>query len=161
HGLVRRFTQLGRSPSGLVAYRAELVPATWFLSLSSDCRIYQQKHVVDIVKAVFADAGIKDVKYATTGTYQPREDCVQYRETHLVFVSRLREDEGIFYFFEHERGKHTIVLADSPSAVKPGLVPRLKVGTPTFGVLEDYITELEVESEVVPGKVTLVDYNET
>src|SRR5215510_2520148 len=161
HGLVRRFTQLGRNPGGLVSYRTELVPATWFLSLSSDCRIYQQQSVVDIVKAVFRETGIKDVKYATTGTYQPREYCVQYRETHLDFVSRLLEEEGIFYFFEHQDDKHTLVLADAPSAVKPGVTPKLKVHVDTAFSTEDYITELEVESEVVAGRVTLVDYNET
>jgi type VI secretion system secreted protein VgrG len=161
HGLVRRFTQLGRNPGGLVSYRAELVPATWFLSLSSDCRIYQEKSVLDIVKAVFRETGITDVKYATTGTYQPREYCVQYRETHLDFVSRLLEEEGIFYFFEHQSGKHTLVIADAPSAVKPGVTPKLKVHADTALSTEDYITHLEAESEVVAGKVTLVDYNDT
>ncbi|HEY7394380.1 MAG TPA: type VI secretion system tip protein TssI/VgrG [Gemmatimonadaceae bacterium] len=161
NGFVRRFTQLGRHPGGLVSYRAELVPATWFLSLSSDCRIYQQKTVVDIVKAVFADTGITDVKYALTGTYQPREYCVQYRETHLDFVSRLMEEEGIFYFFEHQDGKHFLVLADAPSAVKPGVTPKLKVHSDNPLSDDDYITDLEVESEVVAGKVTLLDYNDT
>src|SRR5262245_37039452 len=99
NGLVRRFTQLGQS-QGFVSYRAELVPSSWFLSLTTDCRVYQQQSVPDIVKAVAADLGF-EVKVALTGTYDPREYCVQYRETHLDFISRLMEEEGIFYFFEH------------------------------------------------------------
>jgi type VI secretion system secreted protein VgrG len=160
HGLVRRFTQLGRAPGGLVAYRAELVPAMWFLSLASDCRIYQGQTVVDIAKAVLGEHGVSNVKVAA-GSSKPREYCVQYRETNLDFVSRLLEEEGIFYFFEHQKDKHTLVLADSPSAVRPGVVAKLKVGAPTVGATEDYITELGIESEVVAGKVTLVDYNDT
>jgi type VI secretion system secreted protein VgrG len=161
HGVVRRFVQLGRS-DGLVSYRAEIVPWLWFLSLTSNCRIFQQQSVPDIVRKVLTDMGVSDLKLNLTGTYGPREYCVQYRESDLAFISRLMEEEGIFYFFEHEAGKHTMVIADSPSAVQPGVVARLKLSLASGGNLnEDYITELEVDSEVVSGKVTLVDYNDT
>ena len=46
---------------------------------------------------------------------RPREYCVQYRETDFNFVSRLMEEEGIFYYFKHEKSKHTLVLSDSPN----------------------------------------------
>ena len=161
HGVVRRFIQLGRS-SGLVSYRAEVVPWLWFLSLTSNCRIFQQKNVPDIVKAVLSDMGVKDVKATLTGTYKPREYCVQYRESDLAFISRLLEEEGIFYFFEHESGKHSLVLADSPSAVAVGPLSRLRMASGLGGTEgNDVITTLEVDSEVVSGKVTLVDYNDT
>ena len=161
HGVVRRFVQLGRA-SGLVSYRAEVVPWLWFLSLTSNCRIFQQKTVPDIVKAVLTDMGVSDVKLSLAGKYKAREYCVQYRESDLAFISRLMEDEGIYYFFEHEAGKHTLVIADSPSAVASGPVSRLKMA-PMSGGSEsnDYITDLEVDNEVVSGKVTLVDYNDT
>lgn len=161
HGVVRRFVQLGRS-GGLVSYRAEVVPWLWFLSLASDCRIFQQLSVPDIVKKVLTDMGVTDVKLNFTGTYSPREYCVQYRESDLAFISRLMEEEGIFYFFEHEVGKHTMVLADSPSAVHPGAVGKLGMSLSAQGAVEDdCVMDLEVDSEVVSGKVTLVDYNDT
>src|SRR5215510_7487566 len=160
NGLVRRFTQLGQS-QGFVSYRAELVPSSWFLSLATDCRVYQQQSVIDIVKAVAAGMGVQ-VQVATTGTYEPREYCVQYRETHLDFISRLMEEEGIFYFFEHGDGKHTLVLGDSPRAVKAGAISKLNVNpTGVVELEEEFITDLQIESEVVPGEVTLFDYNET
>ena len=161
HGVVRRFVQLGRA-EGLVSYRAEVVPWLWFLSLTSNCRIFQQKSVPDIVKAVLTGMGVTEVKVTLTGTYKPREYCVQYRESDLAFISRLMEEEGIFYFFEHDAGKHTLILADSPSAVTPGAVGKLKMAPGSGGsIMGDYIQSLEVDSEVVSGKVTLVDYNDT
>ena len=161
HGVVRRFVQLGRA-GGLVSYRAEVVPWLWFLSLTSNCRIFQQKTVPDIVKAVLTDMGVTDVKVSLTGKYTPREYCVQYRESDLAFVSRLMEEEGIFYFFDHEAGKHTLVLADASSAVTAGAVGKLRMAaTGDENLRGDYITSLEVNSEVVSGKVTLVDYNDT
>ncbi|MEP6990752.1 MAG: type VI secretion system tip protein TssI/VgrG [bacterium] len=161
HGIVRRFVQLDRT-DGLVSYRAEVVPWLWFLSLTSNCRIFQQLSVPDIVKKVLTDMGVTDVKLGLTGTYAQREYCVQYRESDLAFISRLMEEEGIFYFFEHEVGKHTLVLADAPSAVQAGPAGKLRMALVAGGNLkEDYITALEVDSEVVSGKVTLVDYNDT
>lgn len=161
HGVVRRFVQLGRA-DGLVSYRAEVVPWLWFLSLTSNCRIFQQKSVPDIVKQVLKDMGVADVKLNLTGKYAARDYCVQYRESDLAFISRLMEEEGIFYFFDHEAGKHTLVLADAPSAVTVGPVSKLRMAVNADGnVLTDVITSLEVDSEVVSGKVTLVDYNDT
>ncbi len=75
NGIVKRFVQLGKSHN-LVSYRAEVVPRTWLLSLASDCRIFQQKSVPDIVKAVLNDLGITDVKVQLSGQYSPREYCV-------------------------------------------------------------------------------------
>ena len=160
HGIVRRFLQLGRT-DGLVSYRAEVVPWLWFLSLTSNCRIFQQKSVPDIVKQVLTDMGVSDVKVNLAGTYAPRDYCVQYRESDLAFISRLMEEEGIFYFFEHEASKHTLTLADGPSAVAVGPSPKLRMAASADAMLKgDFIFSLEVDSEVVSGKVTLVDYSD-
>lgn len=160
HGCVRRFVQQGRS-RGLTRYHMEVVPQLWFLSLSSDCRIYQAMSVPDIVSKVFKDMGISDFEIRCTGTYPPREYCVQYRESHLDFVARLLEEEGIFYFFEHEKDRHVLVLADAPSAITP--CP----GQPTVQIADasgtwredDVVTSFVMESSARTGKVVLTDYN--
>ncbi|MBI3861431.1 MAG: type VI secretion system tip protein VgrG [Planctomycetia bacterium] len=97
-------------------YHARVVPWLWFLTRKSNCRIFFQKTVKEIIKKVFDDAGFNghydDSKL--DGKYPKREYCVQYRETDFNFVSRLMEEEGIFYFFQHSKdGKHTLVLGDS------------------------------------------------
>ncbi|MES9857691.1 MAG: type VI secretion system tip protein TssI/VgrG [Sedimenticola sp.] len=97
-------------------YRATLKPWLWFLSRTADCKIFQQKAVPDIIKEVFKEHGFSgDVSDALIGSYHEWEYCVQYRETDLNFVSRLMEQEGIYYYFEHKEGKHTLVLADDVS----------------------------------------------
>jgi type VI secretion system secreted protein VgrG len=161
HGLVRRFVQRGRTER-LTYYRAEVVPALWFLSLAADCRIYQQKTVPEIVKQVLNDLGITDVKLSLSATYTKREYCVQYRETHLAFISRLMEEEGIVYFFEHTKDKHTMVLADTSSAVKAGVVTKLPMEWGgVSGPSSQRILSLDVERLVGSAKVTLVDYVDT
>jgi type VI secretion system secreted protein VgrG len=110
-GLVTRFVESGYDPKHTV-YVAELRPWLWLLTLHADNRIFQNKSVPEIIEEVFSDLGLRTSKRVSSGTYAKREYCVQYQESSFDFVSRLMEDEGIFYFFEHSDGKHMMVLAD-------------------------------------------------
>lgn len=151
NGYVNRFVQVANQDA-YASYRATLVPWLWFLTRTSDCRIFQQKSVPDIIEAVFQGHGFSDYKLKLSGTYAQREYCVQYRETDFNFVSRLLEQEGIYYYFEHENGKHTLVLADSTSAHNafPGydeiaFLPQQK-GAAAGEVIMDWVMEKEVQS---------------
>jgi type VI secretion system secreted protein VgrG len=115
HGLVRSLAVGPLVGRGLRSYRAEVVPWVWFLTRGEDCRIYQNQSVPDILAAVFGRYGFTAFRNDLTGSYSPREYCVQYRETAFAFVSRLMEEEGIFYKFEHTAGAHTLVLCDAVS----------------------------------------------
>ncbi|MGH9886556.1 MAG: type VI secretion system tip protein TssI/VgrG, partial [bacterium] len=160
HGWVRRFVQLGRDADKLVAYQAEVVPWLWFLSLSTRCQIWQAKNVPDIVKGVFGKLGMTDFRLSLTGSYPVRDYCVQYRETDLDFVSRLLEEEGIYYYFEHTADKHTLVLADTPNGLLTGPVATLSAASSEAGKFGDqFITTFEITNEYVSGKVHLGDYN--
>lgn len=98
-------------------YRAVLRPWLWFLTRKTNCRIFQDKTVPDIVKAIFEEHGFSgDVQESLSETYRQREYCVQYRESDFDFVNRLLEEEGIYYFFKHENDKHTLHLVDSANA---------------------------------------------
>ena len=162
HGVVSRLRHLGAASAELHRYQVELVPWLWMLGLSSDCRIFQNLSVPEIVEAVFQTLGHTDYQLKLVKSHPPREYCVQYRESHLAFVSRLLEEEGIFYFFRHEAGRHVLVLADGGSAVSdcPG-VRALRVdqaGTQQWGE-HDVLTSLTVEHAVHTAKVALADYN--
>jgi type VI secretion system secreted protein VgrG len=102
--------------AGFAVYLVELRPWLWWLTLSSDNRIFQNKSVPDIVEAVFDGGGYTDYELQLSASYTARDYCVQYGETDFAFVSRLLEEEGIHYFFRHEAGSHTLVLADSSDA---------------------------------------------
>jgi type VI secretion system secreted protein VgrG len=159
HGRVSSFVQLA-SADGLTAYRAEMVPWIWFLSLSSDCRIFQNQSALDIAKKVFDENGFADYQVKCVKSYPKREYCVQYRESHLDFVSRLMEDEGLFYFFEHSSSKHTLIIADAPSAVKAAPTPKAKmVAAGKDKMTDDALERVELETTARTGKVTIADYN--
>ncbi|KAA0214776.1 MAG: type VI secretion system tip protein VgrG [Leptolyngbya sp. PLA3] len=115
NGYINRISQ-HEYRGGLAVYRATLVPWLWFLTRHSDCRIFQEMTFPDIVKEVCRQPGFTDIKDQLADTYETRDFCVQYRETTFNFVSRLMEQEGIYYYFAHENGKHELVLCDAPDA---------------------------------------------
>ena len=115
NGIVSRFSMTGRDER-FTYYHAEVVPWLWLLTRTSDCRIFQDMTVPDIVKKILNDMGFRDIKDSLSRTYTKWDYCVQYRETDFYFISRLMEQEGIFYYFTHETGKHTLVLGDAPQA---------------------------------------------
>jgi len=111
HGLVSEVHQTGDSRR-LGLYQATLVPWFWLLTQRKNCRIFQEKSVPEIVKAVFSDARMLDFTDQTKESYPKREYCVQYRESDFNFVSRLLEEAGIGYYFQHEAKCHRLILFD-------------------------------------------------
>ncbi|HEY0198077.1 MAG TPA: type VI secretion system tip protein TssI/VgrG [Rhodanobacter sp.] len=98
------------------SYQVTLVPKPWLLTRKVDCRIYTAQSVPDIVRSVLADIGYADIKLDLSGNYSVRDYCVQYREDCFNFISRLMEQEGIYYYFTHTASTHTMVLADGLGA---------------------------------------------
>jgi len=161
NGLVRRFTSLGAT-GYVFRYRAELVPALWFLSLSSDCRTFEQKTPIEVINAVFSDAGVPGPQVRLTTTPDVREYVVQYRETNLAFVSRLLEEVGIYYTFEHSDGQHKLVLTDAKAgSIAAGQVSRLRVDGTRVGdrPRDDTVFEYRREYAVHTGKILTADHD--
>jgi type VI secretion system secreted protein VgrG len=160
NGYVSRFAQSG-SDARFTHYQMEVVPWLWFLTRSADCRIFQNMTIPDIIQQVFKDRGFTDFKNCLTGNYEPREYCVQYRETDFNFVSRLMEQYGIFYFFEHTDNEHTLVLGDSPTAHQS--CPHQETAQYNASVgdidVDDIVTGWHMEQELRTGKYSLTDYN--
>lgn len=160
NGYVARFGSAGLK-RGLRAYTATIVPWTWFLTRTSDYRIYQEVSVVDVLKDVFQRHGFDDVELRLNGTYRSWEYLVQYRETDFNFISRLMEQEGIYYYFTHENGKHTMVLADTVQSHDPLDGPPIPYFPPQEAEASrgPHIWDWSVERVVQPGAVALSDYN--
>jgi len=159
-GHVSRFTQ-ANMVGNLYAYHATVHPWLWFLTRTATCRIFQEKTIPDIIKEVFRGQGFTDFEEAL-GTYQPWDYCVQYRETDFNFVSRLMEQEGIYYYFKHENDKHMLVLSDSVSSHQA--VPDYEQ-VPYYPLTEglqrerDHIYSWSVSQEVQPGAYALNDFD--
>jgi type VI secretion system secreted protein VgrG len=161
NGFVSRFSQ-GAQDRRLTAYRAEMVPWLWFLTRTADCRIFQNQKVPDIIQKIFSDLKFHDFELRLYGNYTPRDYCVQYRETDFNFVSRLMEEEGICYYFDHQESKHVLVLADDSTAHKPcPSQATARCGFYGEGITytEDLVTEWHHREEFRPGAWAQTDYN--
>jgi type VI secretion system secreted protein VgrG len=139
-------TQVSREnlPSGEWLYRVELRPWLWLLDKTTNCRVFQDLTVPEIVEKVFRERGFLDFKLRL-GKYEKREYCVQYRESELQFVSRLLEHEGIYYYFEFDADKHTLVLTDGTTPHEP---------KPTYETIECGPTYIERPTlETLGGRI--------
>ena len=164
NGFVGRFRYVG-TQHRFAHYVVTLYPWLWLLTRSADCRIFQHKTVPEILKQVFEDHGFTDFEEKYSAGYQPREYCVQYRETDFDFCSRLMEHEGIFYYFRHENGKHTLVLGDDSTQTNE-TVPNYDE-IPYYPLTEgarrerDHIYDVSMGRQVQPGRYTLRDFDFT
>ncbi len=162
-GYVSRFTQGATDDRMFTHYHAQVVPWLWFLTRQADCRIFQNLAVPDIISQVFNLFDFKDFRLSLKNTYPQLEYCVQYRETSFNFVSRLMEEFGIFYYFDHStEGKHTMVLADQSSTLPACPSSPISYDTEVGGIYDpEAITEWHVGQELRTGKYTVTDYNFT
>jgi type VI secretion system secreted protein VgrG len=164
HGIVSRLSEgaelRGRTPAGgehqFVRYSAEVVPKIWLLTRKMTTRSFQQMSVPDILKKVLTGY---DVDYRLKADYQPRDYCLQYRETDFHFISRLMEEEGIYYYFTHSAGGHKLILSDHPGGHDKVPGPEKIVYQPRGPAQdEDWIYNWQKSQELRSGKHTLRDY---
>ena len=156
NGIVKRFSQGGRTDEDFIHYEAELVPKIWLLTKNVRSRIFQHVSVPDILKKMFAGY---DVSWEITGTFKPRDYCVQYRESDFDFASRLMEEEGIYYFFKHTSSGHQLVVTDHSTPTIPGQTSTIIYEELKGGVREDVrVLGWEKSQELRSGEYTLRDH---
>ena len=161
NGYVTRFSQ-GGTFGRYKRYSAVVRPWLWFLTRTADCRIFQDMTVPDIVKRVFDDHPTADFEFKLTATYRKWNYCVQYRETDFNFVSRLMEEEGIYYYVRHTDDHNTLVLSDSTDMqttcagyeTVPFIAPEQLV-RPEL----EHISSWDFSSEIQPGVYVHDDYD--
>ena len=162
HGIISHFMRTGKG-GRFYFYQAILVPSFWLLSLGCGFKIYQNKNIIEIITEVF-DGNEMDTDSYTfrlVNDYEERRYCTQYGESDLHFISRLLEEEGIYYFFENSVDGHLLVFADDTAAYK-------KIdGETEIGIRHD--TGMATNKEAIanlghvlsirPGKITQTNYN--
>jgi type VI secretion system secreted protein VgrG len=171
NGIIIAFAPAVAGPNeGCHEYAAVMAPALWKLTQCYDCRIFQDLTVPQIIAEVLGTAGSGTKKIKTpidfrmeTGTHPKREFCMQYNESDYDFIGRLCEDEGLFYFFEHQNDKHIIVFGDKPSNHKPHAQgPRQTICFQrTLGALFDkeVVTGLQPQNRLTVAAFTTREYN--
>jgi len=160
NGTCVRFSQGERESADktFTDYGAEIVPDFWMLTRKAQSRMFQHLSVPDILKKVLVGF---EVSYELRGTFEPRDFCVQYRETDFNFASRLMEEEGIYYFFKHSDGSHKMVVANTPDshADVPGKT-KITYEDVEGGVRDDdRIYDWEKVQTIRSGKYTLWDHS--
>ena len=156
HGRFRRLTRGIATRGEATEWQAEVVPLVWFLSRTSDCRIFQEKTIPEIIEEILGLHGVSDYQMKLTGSYDPLEYCVQYRESALDFICRLMEQAGIYWWHEHTDSAHTLVIADENGSAPLAPFPDLPISGSTKIAA---IHRLDEEYAVRSGKWTLRDYN--
>jgi len=145
--------------AGRPLYRATITPKFQLLSVKANCRVFQNQSAIDIACSILQKWGI-GFRRGLRGIYPVREMCIQYRETDLTFISRLLEEEGITYWFEHEERQHTLVLGDAPESFDPLPNDSLPYRSETGAFTEEtHLFDLHRKSSVRPNRSTLRDFD--
>ena len=161
NGRVARFSQSAGEATGAV-YHAQIVSWFWFLTRRTDCRIFQGDSVTQILEKVFGGhQQIADFKLDIEGKYDPIPYCVQYRESDFSFASRLMEEWGIGYYFEHTENAHKMVLFNAPSKIIacPGQAEASCETAASGEQTAGHVFDWQVQQEFRSGACALTDYN--
>jgi type VI secretion system secreted protein VgrG len=162
NGIVQSFTKEGQDDQ-FAYYRADIVPWFSLLDLKADCRIFQDQAVPDVIQKIVGELGFNNYfRSDLTKQYTTWDYCVQYRETDFAFLSRLMEEEGISYHFEHNQNQtHIMVLTDTPEGHKDCPQESSFRFDPEVGVAEaeDAIRSWETSQKLSSGNWVLRDYH--
>jgi type VI secretion system secreted protein VgrG len=157
-GMINKFSQ-GNRDVRFTYYYITIVPHIWLLTQNSQSRIFQQKNVPEILKEILAGF---DVAFELVGVFEPRNYCVQYRETDFDFASRLMEEEGIYYYFEHSEGKEKMIIADTPQSQRNCPSKNIIPFFIDVGEADNFIGSISTffnDHKLQTGKIMLRDYN--
>lgn len=162
HGIIRSLTVTGREER-FHYFTLEIVPQLWRLTQITDCRIFQQMTVMEIIEKIFNEFSFSDFTDLTNGPFTRWDYCVMYRESYWDFLCRLMEEEGIYWYWAHEQDKHVLKLGDTTDAAVD--CPEFTVGRymPEGGtsdvVEQDIVMSWVTEEQLTPGSYTVRDHN--
>ncbi|HLY56956.1 MAG TPA: type VI secretion system tip protein TssI/VgrG [Stellaceae bacterium] len=163
NGIISRVSFSGLT-GGAFRYRLELRPWIWLLSQTTNCKMFQTKSPWQIMGQIFRDAGFSDWqdKRQNSAGDKQLEYCVQYRETGFDFVTRLMEQWGLYYFYQHKDGTHVLMMSDDPNShTSVGDAIPFDIRQTEARRVDDHIWQWSTELILLPGAYTMRDYNFT
>ena len=162
NGIVNRFAYAGQDDRGHY-YSAEVVPWMWLLTKGSDCRVHEtekRKDAKAIIDGLLGELGLASYKWNVKRTLEKREYCVQFRETHYDFITRLLAEEGIYFYFRHEQGNHDLVMTDHVNGAYDSRDAEVQLlSNLSQPEITDNLTAWQHQYEYTSGKYSLTDYN--
>ncbi|RDU95214.1 type VI secretion system Vgr family protein [Trinickia dinghuensis] len=158
-GYVASFGRVGSS-GNVTRYEMSVVPWFWFLTRSTDCRIFQNQTPQDILTTIFHEQGFTDYEFEVRSKRPRLKYIVMYGESYYNFCARLMEQEGLIWTFRYEKDKHVLVIGDTNAIFRP---------LPTLGEIEYHADSAASERDGIErwdeafsfrvGKVTYRDFN--
>jgi type VI secretion system secreted protein VgrG len=159
HGIVRRLTAVSLPQRDRWQYVLDVVPRLRLMEQAADCRIFQDRTASEILRTLFAEHDVSPVEFRISGAQPRREYTTQYNETDLDFAQRLMQESGWFYFFEHSRTGHTLVVCDHNRSFRPLAPFRYRVVHAGDNV--DVFSHWHESLQTAHGRVRLEDYDPT
>ncbi|MDR3101087.1 MAG: type VI secretion system tip protein VgrG [Paraburkholderia sp.] len=158
-GYVVSFGRVGNS-GAVTRYEMTVVPWLWFLTRSTDWRIFQNQTPVDILTTIFNEHGFSDFEFQVQVARPKLKYIVMCDESYYNFCARLMEQEGLIWTFRYEKDKHVLVIGDTNTIFR---------ASPTLGPIEynanspaserNGISEWNEAFSFRVGKVTYRDFN--
>ncbi|MEZ4371035.1 MAG: type VI secretion system tip protein TssI/VgrG [Polyangiaceae bacterium] len=159
HGVVERARMIGIQREHFL-FELRMMPSLQALAHRENCRIFQDKSIVDVVTTIFNEAGFGDlVQWDISGSYAPKEFIVQYRESELNFVQRLFEQAGLFYFFEHSEEQHRLIVSDNSEAFVPLDAPVVTLNLAAGAQNATSVNGLQRTRSLRTSTIRLLDYD--
>ena len=164
HGWLSLFEQ-GRQTGHLFLYRAVLVPKLFWLGYTHHQQIFLSQSLPEFLSAVLKDGGLAndDYELRLKENYQTREYVCQYDESHLDFVNRWLERDGLYYFFEQGQNKEKLIITDSAQSHAPRPDLSKLQYSPRSGLegahLQEVVSQIDITQHRQRGRVRVKDYN--
>ncbi|WP_090137961.1 type VI secretion system Vgr family protein [Limnohabitans sp. DM1] len=165
-GLITAARHLG-TDSRHALYALTLRPWLHLATLTSDCKVFQDQTPVDVIRAVLSDYAFA-TEVRLIETYPTRDYCAQYNETDFEFITRLMQEWGINYHFEHSGGVHRLILSDHNGAFSPlqkdqrdSAYHRIAYYPPGHKVDEEYIHAFTPTDRLTAGQYASREYDYT
>lgn len=155
-GYVASFDRVG-NPGRVTQYQMTVVPWFWFLTRSTDCRIFQHKTVQEILSEIFQEHGFSDFVFDIRNGQKPLEYVVMYQESYYSFCARLMEQEGLIWTHRYQKDKHILAIGDTNYLFQP--IESLATVPFVNGAEYNGIDQLHEGGRFGVGKVTYRDFN--
>jgi len=159
NGLIAGFEQTSGDGTFDV-YRAHIVPSLWQLTLSTNSRVFQDQMPMDIIKAVISPYGLSMTDNTSSAGVQ-LDYCTQYNETDFNFISRIAEQYGIFYWFQHSDSDNTVVFGNTRDGYDSGS-EALNYHPPdetSSDLYQALVSDIRATAVMVTGGYTYRDYD--
>jgi type VI secretion system secreted protein VgrG len=156
HGIIKSASFWKEVADNMFMYQLVLVPKLYHTTQVKRTNVFskEKQTVSDVIEVILKEYGIKH-KFELEGKdLFVAETSIQFNETDFDFLTRIMSQAGFFYFFQHEKGSHEMVISNHPKSYFPTNTEaryRAEEGTQHWGVKDlrvqynSYVKDFEIK----------------